>query len=441
MYVQYNTINYYNQTKLSSDSPIDKKYIGMISSVLNYMLIFLPITMNVEDENNDYTRILQSRNQAAIFSLQYYNLVYNFLKSKILAQFKITGLMNDLKTDDDFIFFLNFCVKVVEDKDLDKYNDGTEIKGINMEGTYTDEELKTHNIFEDLDSFKNTCKIFLYLHRKKNCSRYIMPNNKLNIKYNNYRKCKISGFEPIKKPKEEINRLERQKEDKEAGESSDITDENRAVKQKEGFFNNFNKLIENYDNSENNIFKQVGKNLKLVFGYVLVLIIIGILIIISPTIFNITHTIISNYLVPAIVYILGVLAQMFTIVGKTLLMSGEGLFFFVVGLITPIFNILKIVVGMSADLLKDIFLSFMNIIGLSTSTLASKTGESTISLLGLSSKMFGDIGSTIFTKLSDFITLLFDIIIKSPGVILGNISKIIFDNSKKIYMTINNIEE
>lgn len=421
--VQLNTITYYNNTKLAAGFPIDKKYNGMINISLNNL-----VAKNLNGSLRNAT---------------FYNYEYNFLKNKILSQLQKHGIIQEINDENgkNFLIFLNLLVKIIEDKDLGKYADGTDNEGIDFDGTFTDEDLNKDKIFEDLDSFKMTCKIFLFLYRKNICDKYIVANNKLTPNFNTFRKCKISGFEPINKPPEEIQRLKKIQESEEEGESTDITDENRLAIQKaqEEREKRGERFTENFQ--ENNIFKQVFNNLKLVFGYILVLIIIGILIMISPTVFNMIHNFVINFLIPVMTYLLTVIGQIVAIVGKSLFMAGEGLFFFIVALLTPIFNILNIIIGMSTDLLKNIFISVMSIFGLSTSTLASKTGESTITLFGVSGKMFGELGSVGASKIGEFTTLLFDILIKAPGIILGNFSKVVFDNSKKIYMTINNIEE
>jgi hypothetical protein len=230
-----------------------------------------------------------------------------------------------LYTDKGFIFFLNTLVKIIEDQEINKYADGTPIPSITID-QYTDEILASNNIFENVDTLKSACKLFLFLYRKKNCTKYIEKNNKMVPDFMTYRKCKIAGFQAINKPQEVLD----------------------AEINKEGFKQD--KKIENM--TDGGIFGAVFKNIKLVFGYILVLVIIGVLLAISPAIYNFIINIIFNYLIPLITYILSLIGQVFVIIGKIALMGVEGLVFLISSIVSPIYNIFEITINMLADLIK-----------------------------------------------------------------------------------------
>ena len=129
---QASVINYYHRTKLLLD-PIDIKYINIIGGVSKNTLI---------SDNLYYT-------------------IYNFIYGKITQQFTRDNLL----VPGDFKFFLNMCVKVIEDKPLNQYGDNeTVIEGISKEA-YNDDELAGAGIFKNVDSLKGACKYLLFLIR------------------------------------------------------------------------------------------------------------------------------------------------------------------------------------------------------------------------------------------------------------------------------------
>jgi hypothetical protein len=437
--VQLEAIQYYIDTVLSSGNPIDKRFMGMLGT-LNKSVIHFTLPSSIPT-NRDSQAIRERKNDQRRASEKLHELLYNFLQNKILEQYNKDAqkVPIEISNERDFVFFLNYCVKVAEDKEINKYNDGTEIAGMSRE-SYEDQEVRDHKIFEDVESLKNACKYFLYLYRKKNCSKYIMPNTKEVPNINTYRKCRISGFEPINKPKEEIKRLERSKLEKEEGELSSISDENRSAFEsatREKFTN-----IEKFEN--NNIFKRVVENLKLVLGYVLVLVLIGCLIVIAPTVFEKAYYATTNYLIPLLQTVLLTLGQTLFVVGKLLITSGEGVIFFVIGIFTTIFQLLKVTFGISIDVLKGLAANTFD--SLKTTYKIFTEGsvplfDIVVSFFNVIVKIITDSGKGLIMLVQDIIAIIGNIITKGMATVVGNISKNIFDNSKKFYMTINNIEE
>lgn len=397
---------------------------------------------------------------------------------------------------------MNLCVKIIDDKELNKYNDGRTISGI-TKTNYDDPEIIAANLFESLETFKSCCKLFLFLYRKKNCSKYIEMNNKLVPPYDIFRKCKITGFEPINKPKEELERIENKKDSSSAGESTEVSDLNRrrlreaenkeqekqdklesdAASKGEKFTTDkehFNDMEPKYG-----IFNEIYQNIKLILGYVMVIIIIGLLISVAPSVWATTYDIIAQFLVPAIVYILTIITQLVTIVAKSFFMAAEGTVFFIIGILSTIFSILQISTGLSLDLFKNILISLAQSLGITTtltstgvigvtSTVFGVLGKitydmfeksiyylmdqfmnifkvsegSTFSLIAIFINFFSlifkiiyDTGYAISVLFYDIIMLSVTVVSKAPGMFLGYTSKTIFDNSKKIYMNINNIDE
>ena len=393
---QFNACRYYINTIISlSGVPSDKKFIGMIAGL---------------NKSAMYHVLPSASGSQASGSLNLYNLHYNFLLGKIITQFKNGNVLPGnfwINTPADTRILFNMCVKIIEDKSLNKYGDGDDIEGIQREN-FTDEDIRGYNIFEDLETFKSACKYFMFLYRKKICTKYMQGKNPPTPDNNTYRNCKIAGIEAKNKPKEELDRLKKKEESDKDGESTDITDENRdrieREKNKEKFTND--KTVENFTKDqvkehftkdqvkehfkENNIFKQVEGNLKLVLGYVLVLVIIGMLIVLAPSIFNTVYGIIEKFLIPTIVYILSIFAQIFTIIGKTLLMTGEGLVFFVVGIIGSIIGTLRITIGLTFDFLKDIVISIGSALGLTTN-IVSNVAANTVSNVGNTAGVTGSL--------------------------------------------------
>jgi hypothetical protein len=393
---QFNACRYYINTIISLPGVAsDKKFIGMIAGL---------------NKSAMYHVLPSARGSQASGSLNLYNLHYNFLLGKIITQFRNGNVLPGnfwINTPADTRILFNMCVKIIEDKSLNKYGDGEDIDGIQREN-FTDEDIRGYNIFEDLETFKSACKYFMFLYRKKICTKYMQGKNPPTPDNNTYRNCKIAGIEAKNKPPEEVARLKKKEDSDNEGESTDITDENRdrieRQKNKEKFTNH--KVVEHFTKDEvkehftkdevkehfkeNNIFKQVEGNLKLVLGYVLVLVIIGILIVLTPSIFNTVYGIIEKFLIPTIVYILSIFAQIFTIIGKTLLMTGEGLVFFVVGIIGSIIGTLKITLGLTFDFLKDIVISIGSALGLTTN-IVSNVAANTVSNVGNTAGVTGSL--------------------------------------------------
>jgi len=406
--VQLRSIQYWIDTSIAAGNPINKL-------LMNYLGLFSNSMLN----NNEF-----------------YKTIYIFLYDKISTQLKKNGFNQNLNTDKGFIFFINTLVKIIEDQEINKYADGNPIPGITID-QYTDEILASYKIFEDVDTLKSACKLFLFLYRKKNCTKYIEKNNKMVPDFMTYRKCKIAGFQAINKPQEVLD----------------------AEINKEGFKQE--KKIENM--TDGGIFGAVFKNIKLVFGYILVLVIIGVLLAISPAIYNFIINIIFNYLIPLITYILSLIGQVFVIIGKIALMGVEGLVFLISSIVSPIYNIFEITISMLADLIKETFMkginlvsniseisynilsrlliSLISILGLSTSVVATKSAESSLSYLSILIDMFKNIGASGINTFKDFFNVLIELLTKGPFNLIANISKYIFDNSQNFYMTINNIDE
>jgi hypothetical protein len=423
---QFEVINYYHSVWFNYGKLIDMKYLGFIG-ILNKSLILhispLPTTSN--DDRN--------------YSLYLYNLVYNLLYDKIKSQFQIYNITpKGNLTDDDTIIFMNTCVKVIDDIPLNRNKDDTEIQGVLRE-SFDDAQLKNDRIFEDLDSIKNACKLFLFLFRKKNCMKYMDSKNKEVPDYTIFRKCKISGVESIIKPPEEIQRLKKPNE-----ETFENISENTPQKNIEKF--------------TPDIFKSIEQNLKLVFGYILVLILLAVLIYLSPPLFN--------FLYETIGVVLTVLTEYIVIIGKMLMLSAEGVIFFVIGIISSIMSVIGIIANISMDVIKDLFLGVFGTIGLLLNiskeiltdaimyfiNLFKNFGETSLgagatlfdifsNMIAMTFKVFIDAGYGLSLMVYDSVILIFTTLINAPIMLVNYLGNTIFENSKKYYMTINNIEE
>jgi len=391
---QADTIQYYQNTKLVA-SPIDKKYITLIGGLarsISYQ--FGEIDKRTGTRSNPSGLNLNG-------SIRLYSIIYYFLLNAIGKQFRDTKLIKILPQDmspnsSDFKFFLNMCVKVVEDKQLNLYGDGTEIPGIREDG-YTDNELRQNRIFEDLESLKGCCRFLLFLIRKKNCTTYIMQNTKNVADEDTYRICKIAGAEPLIKPQ------------------SIIDEEN---KKKEGFTNSISGL-ENISNSESlqdspviehmedvPIFTKIGNNLRLILGWLLIVIIIGILLYISPAVFNVIYNLFANFLVPFLLMALSFIGDTLMIMTKLISTSLEGLFELLKNIFTVILDFIIIFIRFGADGISGVVHYFI------------------------------DQFSTIFKVTGDSIGVFFELLIN----LFSWIGDKIFNYMKKFYMTINNIQ-
>jgi len=482
---QYNASNFYMNTilKLPGKS-IDIKFLTIIIGCSDSAIYHSTPTANGDSANA---------------SLNLFNLYFEYLMNNIVKQLKTSHIVlpefSPIGPENMRVLF-NICTKIIDAKQLNKYADGEDIEGLDIE-SISDEDIKRYNIFENLEMFKLSCKYLLFLYRKKICTNYMTVTNHPNTDYNTYRNCKIIGVEAKNKPPEEIARIKDKEEEK-----------NEKDPKKTKTKDNFTQIFEHFD--ENGIFKQVEKNLKLVLGYVIVLIIMGILIALAPSIFNTVYGIIEKFLIPAFIYILGLLTDVFTIIAKSFILAVEGLFFFVSSIIGSILGLISITTGLTIDFIKDTVTLLAKTLGLTTHIVSDVSGEtvmgatSTLTLFGrvvydiivgsslvvfnFSSLLFKmsyeilektflyfidqfsnifvmskDTSFTIVELFSKLIGLVFKIIydagygtglliydlftsssnmaIISPISLLGMISKNVFENSRKIFMTINNIEE
>ena len=404
--IQYDTISYYNDVVIKSGNLIDKKYISMISSLNK------SITYHISPPSNP--------NQDSMrWSEELYKYIYDFLIEKVKAQFQIHGVVQPGElTGDKMLMFMNACVKVIEDKDLDKYNDDTQITGVGIV-TYDDEQLKNNRIFDDLESLKGACKLILFCYRKKNCMKYMDPKNKTVPDYTTFRQCKISGVEPLVKPQEELDRIQANKDKS----SEPFTVESPNV---EKFVNRETK----------NIFGEVEKNLKLVFGYVLVLCIIGVIIYISPSLFTFFYNIIS--------FILVQLAQYVGIVGTLFVSSIEGLVTGVVQLLTFIASAFGIVFGISQSVITDMLTGIVSTIGLMfqiSSNVIADIIASITSTIGIMSQVSNNVVFDMFKDLFQSLNIVLTGLFQGSVSTIQNFLEFIFNKLKKYYMFINNIEE
>ena len=404
--IQYDTIKYYNDVVIKSGNLIDKKYIGMVSSLNKSITYHMTPPSN---PNQDSMR----------WSEELYKYIYDFLIEKVKAQFQIHGVVQPGElTGDKMLMFMNACVKVIEDKDLDKYNDDTEITGVGIV-TYDDEQLKNNRIFDDLESLKGACKLILFCYRKKNCMKYMDPKNKTVPDYTTFRQCKISGVEPLVKPQEELDRIQANKDKS----SEPFTVESPNV---EKFVNRETK----------NIFGEVEKNLKLVFGYVLVLCIIGVIIYISPSLFTFFYNIIS--------FILVQLAQYVGIVGTLFVSSIEGLVTGVVQLLTFIASAFGIVFGISQSVITDMLTGIVSTIGLMfqiSSNVIADIIASITSTIGIMSQVSNNVVFDMFKDLFQSLNIVLTGLFQGSVSTIQNFLEFIFNKLKKYYMFINNIEE
>lgn len=404
--IQYDTISYYNDVVIKSGNLIDKKYISMISSLNKSITYHISPPANPDSESMRWSEAL-------------YNYINGYLIEKVKAQFQIHGVVQPGElTGDKMLMFMNACVKVIEDKDLDKYNDDTQITGVGIV-TYDDEQLKNNRIFDDLESLKGACKLILFCYRKKNCMKYMDPKNKTVPDYTTFRQCKISGVEPLVKPQEELDRIQANKDKS----SEPFTVESPNV---EKFVNRETK----------NIFGEVEKNLKLVFGYVLVLCIIGVIIYISPSLFTFFYNIIS--------FILVQLAQYVGIVGTLFVSSIEGLVTGVVQLLTFIASAFGIVFGISQSVITDMLTGIVSTIGLMfqiSSNVIADIIASITSTIGIMSQVSNNVVFDMFKDLFQSLNIVLTGLFQGSVSTIQNFLEFIFNKLKKYYMFINNIEE
>ena len=404
--IQYDTISYYNDVVIKSGNLIDKKYISMISSLSKSITYHISPPSNPDSESIRWSEAL-------------YNYINGYLIEKVKAQFQIHGVVQPGElTGDKMLMFMNACVKVIEDKDLDKYNDDTQITGVGIV-TYDDEQLKNNRIFDDLESLKGACKLILFCYRKKNCMKYMDPKNKTVPDYTTFRQCKISGVEPLVKPQEELDRIQANKDKS----SEPFTVESPNV---EKFVNRETK----------NIFGEVEKNLKLVFGYVLVLCIIGVIIYISPSLFTFFYNIIS--------FILVQLAQYVGIVGTLFVSSIEGLVTGVVQLLTFIASAFGIVFGISQSVITDMLTGIVSTIGLMfqiSSNVIADIIASITSTIGIMSQVSNNVVFDMFKDLFQSLNIVLTGLFQGSVSTIQNFLEFIFNKLKKYYMFINNIEE
>jgi len=426
--IQYDTISYYNDVVIKSGNLIDKKYIGMVSSLNKSLIYHISPPANIDSESMRWSEAL-------------YNYINGYLIEKVKAQFQIHGVVQpgDL-SGDKMLMFMNACVKVIEDKDLDKYNDDTQITGVSIV-TYDDEQLKNNRIFDDLESLKGACKLILFCYRKKNCMKYMDPKNKTVPDYTTFRQCKISGVEPLIKPQEELDRIQANKDKS----SEPFTVESPNV---EKFVNRETK----------NIFGEVEKNLKLVFGYVLVLFIIGILLYISPSIATFLYNVISVILVQ--------IAQYAAIVGPLFVSSIEGIVNGVIQVILFIVSVFGVVFSVSTNVITDLLTNVINTLGLIfnissnvvSDIIANITGtagmtsqvsnnvvadmiKSIMSIISLIFEVSYKVVSDIFTNTFQSFMIVFTSLFQGSTSIIQNFLEFIFNKLKKYYMFINNIVE
>jgi hypothetical protein len=404
--IQYDTIKYYNDVVIKSGNLIDKKYIGMVSSLNKSMIYHVSPPANPNQESLRWSEEL-------------YKYIYNFLVEKVKAQFQIHGIIQPGElSGEKMLMFMNACVKVIEDKDLDKYNDDTQITGVSIV-TYDDEQLRNNKIFDDLESLKGACKLILFCFRKKNCMKYMDPKNKKVPDYTTFRLCKISGVEPLLKPQEELDRIE---------ENKDKSSEPFTVESPN---------VEKFANQETkNVFGEVEKNLKLVFGYVLVLLIIGVIIYVSPSILTFFYNIIS--------FILVQIAQYAGIVGTLFVSSIEGLVTGVVQLITFVASVFGIVFGISANVITDMLTGIVNTIGMIfqvSSNVVSDIIANITNTIGITSQVSSNVVLDMFTYLFQSISILLTSLFQGSAATIQNFLEFIFNKLKKYYMFINNIEE
>jgi len=375
---QTRTIDYYHNTKLLY-SPIDNKYLAIIGGV--------------------------SKNIAGSDYLS--NTIRNFLERKIRQQFTRDSLLKGYENDDKF--FYSMCVKVIEDKPLNMYGDNeTPIPNINKEA-YDDSELKRVGIFENVESLKGACKFLLFIVRKKKCSKYIMQNTREAPDENEYRTCRIVGVDAINKPQSVLDAEKEAKEGFENFEDSQSTSE--SVNQTTSTLPKIEKF------QENNIFKKIETNLKLVLGYTLIVAVIGILLYISPAVFNLLYSLIANYIIPTILAILSVLGETLLVMTKLVSASMEALFA-LIGIISEgTINILSSIFSVISDL----FMVFMRF----GADGASGAVHYVIDQLSTVFKIITEGGQSILELIYN---------------LFSSLAEKIFNYIKKYYMTINNIE-
>ena len=413
---QADTIEYYQNTKLLA-SPIDKKYISLIGGLMK------SITFQFGEIDKKSGTLSRASGPNLNGSIRLYSSIYFFILDAIGKQFRKSKLIKILPrnmkpTSSDFKFFLNMCVKVIEDKQLNLYGDGTEIPNI-REDPFTDAELKQFGVFEDLESLQGCCRFLLFLIRKKNCTTYIMQNTKSVADEDTYRICKISGAEPLIKPQSIIDEENSKKE----GFTNSISGLENI-----GGLEGFNSIqsspsSQSFNSSPSSpiiehmadvpIFTKVGNNLRLVLGWVLIVIIIGILFYISPAVFNVIYNISANYLIPFLLMALSFIGETLMIMTKLISKSLEG----VIELFQNIFVLLQYIFSIISDFI----------------IILIRFGSDGISGVV---RYFIDQFSTIFKVTGDSIGVFFELLIN----LFSWIGDKIFNYMKKFYMTINNIQ-
>jgi len=350
------------------------------------------------------------------------SILYSFSNNSIINTLQLNSNPNINKRE--LRNFFNMCVKVIEDKPLNKYGNGDSIKGLENKQPFTDSELAGGNIFDNVESLKGACKFALFLYRKNTCYKYIMNTNARNLSKeqteaaknlipmpdaDTYRSCKIIGVEPIKKP-------------------DAIVQAENSSNQNEGFEQSFSKSTSEYTTSETflnkplniekfNIFTKIENNLKLILGYVIITVIIGILIFISPAVFKTLYTIIKDFIIPAIQAILPVIGDTLIVMTKLISTSFEALFSLISTVSEGTFNILSKIFSIILDLVM-VFIKF---------------GAD-----GISGVVFYVINqlSTLFKIITEggysILELTFNL--------FSSLAEKIFNYIKKFYMSINNIE-
>lgn len=388
---QARTIDYYHNTKLLF-SPIDNKYLAIIGGV--------------------------SKNIVGSDSLS--NVIRNFLERKIRQQFTRDSLLKGNENDEKF--FYSMCVKVIEDKPLNLYGDNeTPITTIKKEA-YDDNELKYAGIFDNVESLKGACKFLLFIVRKKKCSKYIMQNTREVPNENEYRTCRIVGVDAINKPQ---SILDAENEAKEGFENFEVsqssinqsTSESTSQSTSESTSKSKSNLPKIEKFQENNIFKKIETNLKLVLGYTLIVAVIGIFLYISPAIFNSLYLLIANYILPAILAIFNVLGETILVMTKLVSASMVALFALIGTISEGTFNILSSIFSVISDLVR-VFIRF-------GADGASGAVHYVIDQLSTVFKIITEGGQSILVLIYN---------------LFSSLAEKIFNYMKKYYMTINNIE-
>jgi len=534
--VQYETILYW-QKVVCKPIYVQNLYIGFISAANK------SITYHEDVKDPTYLdKFGPDKENNIMWSEKLYGLVMDHLFENLRAEFAKYGILpNDaLKfgLDPEFLYLLfNTCTKLIDGKPLNVRNtdniqiDPTsddyknkiviqsqignpvpdfiqdlQINPLYVEGQDPDYDAigKSSNIyFENKETLVNACKLFLFLYRKKTCTKYMKKTQTLDKEqyrilnmnapqeisfieswakrsssggqiskeaYNEmlgrlmnrssfktldinrvgvagvsvksalnntlislniaipenppdnqtYRLCKISGMPPMIGSPEMLAAARKAKLTADIGEDSEITDADRLLRAKadddaitrnnaaiaagasESFTNIPPKLIEGMGstNQIENLFANITRDVKLFIGYIIVMILVGVLCFIlmsvAPAAFGFT----SNAFIFTVKNVGDIGTMLFTGLGLSLTGMMEILQMIVIAMT----NMVSMIINVCVSVFKDLFIAIYSMISIALSSVATIIGAAftyiTQQVLNFAQLTFGTtgwLGSTGFS--------------------------------------------